>query len=264
MGSTGCRAYSALFGRPCRTTTGSSFIARSFALHAVECINDKSDGFFDELLPHVKKHPEAYAGDDNVLAEHRKQIAIWEELAARMICMRADGEKRLKELSPMSTEDTAYVNKVGTISTACADAIKRLEGKAEAKKDDEDDEDEGGDLQQHRAHRARLRYHLDELDLERQVLPAEGVVQVQHHAVVLLLRVVLLRLVVLLAARRRHPKQCRRRPLPPSEALALAAQAALASFPAINGAARPGAILALNGVPILIGAVAWHLRAVLR
>ena len=94
-----------------------------------------------KLLPHVVKHKEAYAGDDNVLAEHRKQIAIWEELAARMICMRADGEKRLKELSPMSTEDTAYVNKVGTISTACADAIKRLEGKEEAKKDDEDDDD---------------------------------------------------------------------------------------------------------------------------
>ena len=92
-----------------------------------------------KLLPHVVKHPEAYAGDDNVLAEHRKQIAIWEELAARMICMRQDGEKRLKELSPISTEDTAYVNKVGTISTACADAIKRLEGKEEAKDDDDDE-----------------------------------------------------------------------------------------------------------------------------
>ena len=95
-----------------------------------------------KLLPHVKKHPEAYAGDDNVLAEHRKQISLWEELAARMICMRADGEKRLKELSPMSTEDTAYVNKVDAISTACADAIKRLEGKPEeAEKDDGDDDD---------------------------------------------------------------------------------------------------------------------------
>ena len=46
--------------------------------------------------------------------------------------------------------------------------------------------------------------------------------------------------------------------------MALAAQAALASYPAVNGAARPGVVLALNGIPIFLGAAYWHLRLVSR
>lgn len=40
--------------------------------------------------------------------------------------------------------------------------------------------------------------------------------------------------------------------------MSLAAQAALASYPAFNGAARPELVLALNGLPILIGAALFH------
>ncbi len=91
-----------------------------------------------KALPHVIKHKEGYAMEGGVLDEHRAQIAVWEELAARLACMRPDGEKRLKELSKMSTEETNYVNSVSDVSTAIDDAIKQLKSKDE-KKDDDDD-----------------------------------------------------------------------------------------------------------------------------
>ena len=89
-----------------------------------------------KALPHVIKHKEGYAREDNVLGEYRAQIAVWEELAARLECMRVDGEKRLKELSKMSTEETNYVKSVNDVSTSIDDAIKQLK---DEKKDDDDD-----------------------------------------------------------------------------------------------------------------------------
>ena len=45
--------------------------------------------------------------------------------------------------------------------------------------------------------------------------------------------------------------------LPMGPRMALAAQACLASWPAINGGARPGLVLSLSGLPILVGALAF-------
>ena len=46
--------------------------------------------------------------------------------------------------------------------------------------------------------------------------------------------------------------------------MALAVQAGLASWPAFNGAPQPLLILALNGLPMLVGAGAYQMRGVLR
>ena len=61
-----------------------------------------------------------------------------QEAEVRLEAMRVDGEKRLKELSKMSTEETKYVNSVNDVSTSIDDAIKQLKSNDEKTGGDDD------------------------------------------------------------------------------------------------------------------------------
>lgn len=91
-----------------------------------------------KALPYVLANQDAFLSEDSVLSKYRTALATWDERITRFGCMSADGATRLKEMSAMSTEDSAYLNQLRGIVQTSKKHIAWLNSVAEDAASDEE------------------------------------------------------------------------------------------------------------------------------